>query len=171
MDAAFESVLKRYNYKYEKQDNRTLISKRKGQNSSVSAFFLFSLFLVVAGIISILIFSIWLGIILLFSAIPLFTKSIGFSNQATKESSSLIEFLSDKILVYKKNGQFDLKFEDIGELYFHIDKDEDISVGAVDVLMKDKNTYNIIKVFGSDHRYIEDDVEIIADRMTKIING
>ncbi len=170
MGSVFKSVLRRYNYDIQTEKSSITFNKVEFHKSPVKIFYTASIILVVIGIITVFKLSFYLGLILLFSAIPMYLKGTKLNDKENKETSESIVIGDEKIIIQNSQEVIELNIDEIKELNFDIEKDRDISIGTVGILMEDNEVYILIKIFGGDKRYVEDDIEIIANNMTSILN-
>jgi len=170
MNSIFQSVLGRYNYRIEVDSSMVTLEKVAIGKSPVKSFFITSIIFVFIGVFVVYFISLLIGGFILFTAVPLFIKGSKFNDIENNDTNEKVTITDEKITIDNLNHEMVLLRNEIKELNYNVEKDKDISIGTVGLLMENSKHYTLIKIFRKNKRYVEDDIEIIANNISSMIN-
>lgn len=168
--ARLESSLKRYNYTVDNRANQLTITGGAGGVSETQVFFYYSIFAAVAGVLVLLFLSFYIGVVVLLSAVPLYIKGQRFNQIEKTTSAQTIQVSKDMIKINNKDGIFELDTSEIKSLNHNLERDSDITMGVLGVIMEDDEYYDLLRFMGNDRRYVEDDMTFVASEITGFLN-
>lgn len=169
-DKLLASVLKRNNYELIHSENSVSIKNIQNSNPQIKTLLIFSSILAVIGLGCALFFSLLFGIILLSSAIPLFIKINKLKEQSTELAKTTLEITASTLSLIEEEAEDKFDISEIKELHYTVEKDNDLSIGTIYIDLENEENYKILDIYGTDKRYVEDDVKIIANNLLVFLN-
>lgn len=163
--------LLRNNFDIDFINGRGFRIKQIHENSQYFNWYLpFAVISFVIGCLALYYWVIW-GFILIVLIIPILLR---LSNQQVREKKGYGRelLIADKHLeLNSKNENLNFEFESIKDVSYSIDKNDDLSSADLYIKLKDDSYLSILEIFGDSHRYIEDDILLVAEFITDIMNG
>ncbi|MEM8526817.1 MAG: hypothetical protein AAGG68_19405 [Bacteroidota bacterium] len=166
-----ESILSRYNFRIGWFDDKIIIQSGNLNKSPIQLYLYFLIATLVLGIFSLFTTSIWIGIGLLSTAVPLFSRSQYLKKKEVNNSNKKVELTKDQISIDNDFETVELKHDDFDEISVEVERNSTLSVGTLYISFPNEEVYELLSIYGEDKRYVHDDAYTIANYLVEVLNS
>jgi len=167
-----QSILSRNNYTLQISEEKTYSLKQTERDSSiVMRYFAFAVSLLVLAILLFLL-HIWLwGILLLVTFVPVYLVAskrrkkqwINFNNNLTMRAG-LVEIIQN-------NKTCSVDTDSFEAINYEISQNKNVCTGIIVLRTDEGEAYTVVEIYGDNKRYVEHDIQQIAQFIADVING
>jgi len=75
------------------------------------------------------------------------------------------------VKIRNKNNAYELELSEVKSINHNFERDKDISIGELGVIMDNDEFYGLFKFMGHERRYVEDDTIKVANELTELLNS
>ncbi len=145
------------------------IVRKNGGTNLVKIYMYLAVITAIAGILCFLFVSVFIGTGLFVASVPMYRRADNMNLRQKHSKGRFISFNETQLKIQEGDKNATIKKEDLVDFKYDVDKNDKITVGTVSAITKNQHI-EIIEIFGTDKRYVEDDVKTIADKMSSILN-